>query len=193
LFRPLGDGSFTTVDEGDVDIADFSEIRLAHSSLLRAAQIAAWRQHLADYSVSAPFDQFGRDLPQLAQTQAREKAINDREGWMIETLKLRGIAGKLGYQRGPTQDGAWFKTYEKTYRDAGLQVEIEFTGSPLPEENRNAALQSLAFRKLRGSGTAGGAVALSEVPAVLLAECWRDLHEIAEKGTGFDPEWSKKA
>lgn len=193
LFRPLGDGSFTDSNDGDVDTSDFAEIRLAHSSLLDTAQINAWRQHLSDYSVEAPFDQFGRQLPQLAQSQAKEKAIKDREGWMIETFKLRGIAGKLGYQRGAAQDGGWFVTYEKSYREAGLQVEIEFTGSPLPEENRIAALQTLTFRKLRGSNFGVGAVALGDVPSVLLAECWRDLHEIAEKGTGFDPEWSKKA
>jgi hypothetical protein len=71
-------------------------------------------------------------------------------------------------------------------------VEIEFTGSPLPEENQNGALVSLSFRKLRG--TSGGAlIALGEVPPVLLAESWRDLHDIAAKGTGLDPEWKKKA
>jgi hypothetical protein len=193
LFRPLGDGSYTDPEDGDVDLAAFAEIRLAHSSLLDAAAIAAWRGHMADYAVQSPFDQLGRDLPQLDPGQASAREITDREGWMIETFKLRGAAGKLGWQRGPAQDGGWFMTYEKTYREAGLQVEIEFTGSPLPEENRPAALQSLAFRKLRGSGAGGNAVALGDVPPVLLAECWRDYHDIAAKGTGFDVLWKKKA
>lgn len=193
LFRPLGDGSYTDAQDGDIDLAAFAEIRLAHSSLLDAAAIAAWRGHLADYAVQSPFDQLGRDLPQLDPDQAGARAISDREGWMIETFKLRGAAGKLGWQRGPAQDGGWFLTYEKTYREAGLQVEIEFTGSPLPEENRPAALQSLSFRKLRGSGGGGTAVALRDVPPVLLAECWRDYHDIAAKGTGFDVLWNKKA
>ena len=191
-FRPLGDGSFTDPEDGDVDIADFAEVRLAHSSLLDDASIAAWRQHMTDYAVRAPFDQFGRDLPQLAEKQVTAREITDREGWMIETFKLRGAAGKLGYQRGPAEDGGWFMSYLKTYRDAGLVVEIEFTGSPLPEENRPAALQSLGFRKLRGNGH-GGRIALGDVPPVLLAECWRDLHDIAAKGSGFDAEWNKKA
>ena len=33
----------------------------------------------------------------------------------------------------------------------------------------------------------------TSVPPVLLAECWCDLHDIAAKGTGFEPEWQKKA
>lgn len=193
LFRPLGDGSYTDAEDGDVDLAAFAAIRLAHSSVLDAAAIAAWRGHLADYAVQPPFDQLGRDLPQLEAGQAAARSINDREGWMIETFKLRGAATKLGWQRGPAQDGGWFLTYEKTYREAGLQVEIEFTGSPLPEENRQAALQSLSFRKLRGAGAGGNAVALRDVPPVLLAECWQDYHDIAAKGTGYDVLWNKKA
>jgi hypothetical protein len=192
LFRPLGDGSYTDPDDNDVSVGDFARIRLAHSSIMPAAQIARWRQHLADYAVEPPFDQLGRDLPVLDVVQAKATTITDREGWMIETFKLRGIATKLGYQRGPAQDGGWFMTYEKLFRDAGVMVEIEFTGSPLPEENQNGALISLAFRKLRG--TSGGAlIALGEVPPVLLAESWRDLHDIADKGTGLDPDWKKKA
>jgi hypothetical protein len=190
LFRPLGDGSHTDADDGDVDIAGFASIRLAHSSLLDAGAIAAWRRHLADYAVTPPFDQLGRDLPKLGDAQGAERAINDRMGWMIETFKLRGAAGKLGWQRGAAQDGGWCLTYEKSYRQAGLLAEIEFTGSPLPEENRQAALQSLQFRKLAGGGSA---VPLRDVPPVLLAECWRDFHDIAEKGTGFDAAWKQKA
>lgn len=193
-FRPLGDGSHTDAHDGDVTLADFAQIRLAHSTVLEAGAIAAWRTHLADYDIAPPFDQLGRDLPQLADDQQRARSIIDREGWMIESFRLRGVATKLGYQRGPAQDGGWFLTYEKTFREAGLLAEIEFTGSPLPEENRPTALQSLGFRKLRaGGGGGGGQIALGEVPPVLLAECWRDLHDIAEKGSGFDADWKNKA
>lgn len=192
-FRPMGDGSYTDYADRNVDIAGFTEIRLAHSSLLHGEAVAAWRVHLADYAVEAPFDQLGRDLPRFAEGQGKDRSITDREGWMIESFKLRGIAAKLGYQRGQAQDGGWFVTYERTYREAGLLVEIEFTGSPLPEVNRPTALQSLSFRKLNGGAGGGGQVALADVPPVLLAECWRDLHDIADKGTGFDPEWQKKA
>ena len=60
-----------------------ARIRLAHSSLLTAGQVASWRQHLADYAVEPPFDQLGRDLPVLDVTQAKATTITDREGWMI--------------------------------------------------------------------------------------------------------------
>ena len=112
---------------------------------------------------------------------------------MIETFKLRGIAAKLGYSRSAAGDGGWFSSYERPYRGAGIVAELEFTGSPLPEQNVPVALVALGFHRLRDNGHQGQKIALGEVPPVLLAECWQDLHDIAAKGSGFDPDWQKKA
>lgn len=192
-FRPLGDGSYSDATDNDVDLAAFSSIRLVHASQLDAAAIAAWRTHLADYAVKPPFDQIGRDLPKLPEHMGEYRSITDREGWMIEAFKLRGTAIKQGYQRGAPADGGWFMTYDRPYREAGITAEIEFTGSPLPEENRPVALIALSFRKLSEGGFGGGQLLLKDVPTVLLAESWQDLHDIAAKGSGFDAEWKKKA
>jgi hypothetical protein len=37
-----------------------------------------------------------------------------------------------------------------------------------------------------------GGMALDEVPAVLLSECYNDLRTVAATGTGYDPQWEKK-
>ncbi len=192
-FRPLGDGSYTDAADNDVDLAAFTSIRLVHASQLDAAAIAAWRTHLADYAVLPPFDQINRDLPVLPDHMGEYRSITDREGWMIESFKLRGTATKQGYNRGPPGDGGWFMTYERPYREAGIVAEIEFTGSPLPEENIPTALTSLCFRRHTERGHGGGQLLLKDVPSVLLAESWQDLHDIAAKGSGFDAEWKKKA
>jgi hypothetical protein len=191
-FRPLGDGSFTDAADEDVDVSAFAKVQLAHRSLLLPDAIEAWRKHLADYEIQPPFDQIGRDLPSLTASMATHRDIRDREGWIIETFQLRGIANKLGYVRGAAGDGGWFTTYERPYRGAGMVAEIEFSGSPLPEENAPAVLHALSFRLLRENGYHGRQLALKEVPPVLLAETWQDLHDIAAKGSGFDPEWQKK-
>jgi hypothetical protein len=191
-FRPLGDGSHSDADDGDVALAGFVEVQLAHSSLLDAAAIAAWQRHLTDYEVMPPFDQVGRALPVLTEAIGRTQEIRDREGWMIETFKLRGAATRLGYGRGAAGDGGWFTSYERPYRSAGIVAEIEFSGSPLPEENMLSALHALSFRVLRDNGYHGRQLQFKEVPPVLLAETWQDLHDIAAKGSGFDPDWQKK-
>lgn len=191
-FRPLGDGSYSDMADNDVDLSPFASIRLVHASQLEAAAIAAWRAHLADYAVVQPFDQIGRDLPTLPDHMLEFRSISDREGWMIETFKLRGTATKQGYGRGPAGDGGWFMTYERPYREAGIVAEIEFTGSPLPEENMAAALLRLCFRRLTEGGRGGAQLLLRDVPTILLAESWQDLHDIAAKGSGFDADWKKK-
>ena len=192
-FRPLGDGTFTDQRDGDVDPAGFETVKLAHSTLLNGEEIAAWQAHLTDYAVTPLFDQLGRSLPEVTEEMRKQRAITDREGHMIETFRLRSLAGKLGYQRGEVMDGGCFMTYTRSLREAGLVAEIEFTGSFLPEENIPAALISLTFRKLLPNGRPGNQVDLGSVPDVLLAESWRDLYDIAEKGTGYDPDWQKKA
>ncbi len=192
-FRPLGDGSYSDAADEPVEPSCFAEIALAHHSLIDAAAVAAWRQHLTDYEIAAPFDQIGRSLPVLNEADRILREIRDREGWMIETFKLRGAAAKLGYDRGGAGDGGWFTSYERAYRGIGIVAEIEFTGSPLPEQNVPAALIALNFRRVRSDGHPGAQIALGDVPPVLLVESWQDLHDMAAKGSGFDPDWQKKS
>lgn len=192
-FRPLGDGSCSDAGDEDVDPAKFARVKLAHSTLLDAEKRKAWATHLADYNVTPLFDQIHRDLPEITEDTRNQRVIKDREGWMIETFRLRGIAAKLGYQRGPAEDGGWFMTYHRVLREAKLVAQIEFTGSTLPEQNMPAALISLSFRALHDNGRFGQAVSFDKVPEVLLAETWRDYRDMADKGTGFDPDWQNKA
>lgn len=192
-FRPLGDGSFTDVADEDIDPAEFEQVKLAHSTLLDGDTGKAWTDHFSDYDVKSLFDQLGRSLPDISDDMRKARVIKDREGWMIETFRLRTIATKLGYQRGPSEDGGWFMTYHRVLREAKLVAEIEFTGSMLPEENIAAALISLQFRELREDGRFGAQVSFDKVPDVLLAETWRDYRDMAEHGSGFDADWQKKS
>ena len=71
---------------------------------------------------------------------------------------------------------------------------IEFTGSPLPEENRAVALVAAKFvRARKGQRSSYGLqLALNEVPPVLLSEVWNDLHQIGAAGSGFAADWRNK-
>lgn len=192
-FRPLDDGSLSDVEDGDVALDAIAQVQIAHASLVTADEADGWRAHLADYEIESPFAQFDLDLPELPETQRNATTIEDRKGWMIETFKLRGIATKLGFVRGGAGDGGVFTTYQRRYEAAGLVALIEFTGSPLPEENIPAALQDLRFARLRRNDWYGAGIPLGEVPPVLLAESRKTLHRIAAAGTGFDPAWEKKS
>jgi Domain of unknown function (DUF4132) len=192
LFRPLDDGSLTDVEDGDFDLSVATSVQPAHNSLIDRSARDAWRAHLDAYEVKAPFDQFSTASHILDDDQKTETEIKDRKGWMIETFALRGIATKLGYVRGAAEDGGWFTRYEKRYQSAGIIVSIDFSGSPLPEENKLGVLYGVSFTKLRKGGDQyGNPMSLQELPPVLLTQSWQDLHDIADKGTGFNPNWEK--
>jgi hypothetical protein len=45
-----------------------------------------------------------------------------------------------------------------------------------------------------GGGRGSGKVLpLAKVPPVLLSEAWNDYQALAATGTGFDPQWERKA
>lgn len=189
-FRPLEDLSLSDSSDNSVDPSAFAAVRLAHRSLFAAEQGEAWKQHLADYKVEPLFNQL--DRPVLASTAGT--SIDDREGHIIEAFKLRSAAQKLGYERSQAEDGGWFTQYIKPFTGIGINAVIEFTGSPLPEENRAVALLETKFvraRKGQRSGY-GQLIALNEVPSVLLSEVWNDLHQIASAGSGFAVDWRSK-
>jgi len=195
LFRPLSDGSLTDVADDPVKLEAEDLIRVAHECQVTPEQSQAWRQHFKDYNVETLFDQFGRQNFKLSEENQNETDVADFQGHVLEAFKLRGRANKLGYTRGQAQDGGWFFDYHKRFPTLGIEATIEFTGNGMPEENRTVALTILHFdRVAEGGESFGGAskMMLSEVPSVLLSECWNDIRAIAAEGTGFDPAWEKK-
>jgi hypothetical protein len=196
-FRPLADGTLTDTHDETVSVTPEEPICLGHDCNTSTEVGLVWRQHFEDYKVEPLFEQFGKKSFGLAEEQKQETEVRDFLGWMLESFKLRGKANKLGYTRGQAQDAGWFYTYHKRFSTLGMEAVIEFTGNPLPEENRKVALRSLYFDKVQdqpgGFFGAGAHLMLGEVPAVLLSECWNDLRLIAAEGPGFDPEWEKKS
>ncbi|MDP1588521.1 MAG: DUF4132 domain-containing protein [Prosthecobacter sp.] len=190
-FRPLADGTFTDVEDNPLTLEPADVISLAHQSTVPTEMAKAWLQHLSDYEIAPLFDQFGRSAPEMTPETKKQRELKDFEGWMSDTFKIRGRATKLGYTRGSTGDGGWFNEYIKRFPTTGLVAVIEFTGSSLPETQIPAALTKLTFRRDNGTQSSPD-LPLSEVPSVLLTECWNDYRQIAAEGTGYDPEWEKK-
>jgi hypothetical protein len=192
-FRPLDDGTLTDCEDNEVKLAADARVRIAHDTLLAEGTVAQWQQHLADYEIVPLFQQLGKGVFQPSSEQLSRGNIQDFEGHLLETFALRGRALKLGYTRGAAEDGGWFYTYEKRFPTLGLTAIVQFTGGPLPEENRKVALINLSFAPSGESHWHRNELALSKVPKILLSECYNDLRLIAAEGTGFDPDWQKKS
>lgn len=193
--RPMADGTLTTVEDEPVMAEDRDSIRLAHESDVTPEDSSAWLGHLEDYRVEPMFTQFGRSRPALAESERLDSVFKGYCGYLVETFRLRARATKLGYTRGPTEDGGWFYTYRKHFPSLRLEALIEFTGNALPEQNRTVALKTLSFQTVTmesPGATSSRPVLLGEVPTVLFTECWNDLRQLAAEGTGYEPEWEAK-
>ena len=189
-FRPMEDGTLTDVADETVSLDGVHSVELAHSATMSKADRDAWAQHLEDYEIKPLFDQLHRPLIKLGDKEAEETEIRDREGWLMDFLAMRGRAAKLGYDNGAPEDAGFYYTWEKSFPSCGLIAIIEFTGAVAgyAEGNLRAAVRHLRFSK----GKNGRAVQLSQVPPVLVSECWSDYRQIADGGA-FDAEWEKKA
>jgi hypothetical protein len=193
-FRPLPDKTLTNTDDDAVEINGDARIRLAHDATMAPAQRDAWLAHFADYKVELLFQQFGKPTYAIPDARREETEVNEYRGFVLESFKLRGRLTKLGYTRGQAQDGGWFMDYNKRFPGLGIQATINFSGSPLPEENRPVALMSLCFNRIGGEGgfqSEADAMRLCDLPAVLVSECWNDIRLAAADGKGFDPNWEK--
>jgi len=190
VFRPTEDGSLVDAGDDEVVLAPDARVKLAHASLLDAAQVHAWQAHFKDYKVTPLFAQLARPAPAVDAAMLAGDTIDDRLGWTGDTFTLRTAFGKLGYVRGATGERGVFRDYTRDFTGAGLRVRIAFSGSALPEEKVPAALTTLGFVRL--GAPSGRAVALDQVPPVLLAEAWHDYHAVAAACRGFDPDWERK-
>ena len=165
-------------------------VELAHSAAMSEAHRSAWAQHLEDYEIAPLFDQLNRPLIKIAEKEAEETEIRDREGWLMDFLAMRGRAAKLGYDNGQPEDAGFYYTWEKSFPSSDLTAIIEFTGAVagFAEGNLRAAMRHLFFAK----GKSRRAIRLGEVPPVLISECWSDYRQIADGGA-YDADWEKKA
>ena len=190
VFRLLDDGSLTGADDEVVVLDPAARVRLAHDTNLSADQVEAWIAHLADYEVTPLFHQLGKGTFDLPEERRAATYLDHVKGHVLEAFALRGRATKLGWTRGPAEDGGVFVTYLKRFPTLGLEARLGFTGNGLPEENRTVALLELSFVRLDPRGGEVG-LRLGDVPAILLSETWNDARLVAADGTGFDPDWER--
>ncbi len=189
LFRPTPEGDLFNATGDDVDLSEVAQIDILHGAQIDPATVKAWRQHLVDFEVTPLFAQLTRPVLRPDPDDPKASQITDRTGWIIESLRLRSEAAKYGYDKGPAEDGGYYMTYIKGFPSAGLRAIIHFTGSGQDASNPPVALLQMGFET-----TAKGrnrSVTLSQVPPLLLSECWCDLHDIAAKAK-FDADWQKK-
>ena len=188
-FRSNEKGYFTTNEYGaEVLLYENQFITVAHSALLSSDDTAQWQAYLKEYKVNTLFDQFSTSLPDMSKF--KNGIIDDRLGWLTDSFTLRDVLKKLGYERDNAEDGGCFYSYYKYFDTLNIYINIEFSGSMLPEENIPAVLYNLYFSNKKGFKDS--AIALDKLPKVLLAEGYANYIAVADASNGFDPNWQNK-
>ena len=187
-FRPTEDGSLITNQDNEILLDQNHFITIAHSALLESDDIAQWQSHLKDYKVNRLFEQFGALLPDMSKF--KNGIIADRLGWLTDSFTLRSVLTKLGYGRDDIEFRGSFYGYHKYFSSLNIYINIEFSGSMVPEENIPAVLYYIYFSNKKGFKDR--AIPLDKLPKVLLAEGYADYMAVAKACSGFDPNWKDK-
>ncbi len=176
-FRYMEDGTFNTVDEEEYEWTDKLTIGLVHPLELTAAQIAQWKDQLADYEVTQPFKQLDRPIYKL-----KEEEMNQREWGAVpkEEYSPTGFPSALeryGWYKGRAEDGGFY--YELFKKYDGVLAELRFSGTSIAYygELDDITLESLTFIRLSAKGAAQSEteMMLKDVPARMFSETAYDI------------------
>jgi hypothetical protein len=186
-----GEGRLLDVDGRELSIVASVEVQLAHTSSVGELQAGQWRRRLRHIGIKQPFNQFRENLPEIEAAVLDRTEVDDRNGWTIAPSQLDRVARKLGYSKGPPEEKGTFSVYERLFPAVGLAATINFLGARIVEwDDTSVPLMRFGFARLLPQDPYHGRhVPLRDVPRALLAETWKDMHEIADAGDGFDPTW----
>jgi hypothetical protein len=193
--RVTEEGNLVDAEGRPVAARPDESIRVAHGSRLELATLAGWARAFEGLGLKPLLAQFRAAAGVPPAHERDDDGWHGRRGWVLGSYKLRSVAGKLGYQRGPTGDGGWVHDYRKALPELGLEVVVEHSGVRLPEdEDVPVALVVLRFLRTadeHGSGGWAPPITMAEVPVVLLHEAIADVQDIASAGA-FDEDWEAR-
>ena len=97
LFRGLGDGTLTDVEDEPVERPAAGSVALAHPARMTPEQLEAWAEHAADYEVDPPFEQLLRFRAELPPGLADREADPRTDGGEVNGFSLRGKLQRHGW------------------------------------------------------------------------------------------------
>ena len=179
LVRPRHDGVMLGVDGAVVELPRNATVSVAHRCFMTRQEAEAWASHLRVFEVEQVLDQLGA---QRVEPEGAARTMSAFRGRVTTTRVLHEAARRRGYRRGTSVEATFVDSYLHEVSAAGLTVVISFTGTVPGSAEHPCALTSLSF--CRGRRT----VALSEVPAPLLAEAYADYAALGGLGR-FEADW----
>lgn len=183
-FRYLDDGSFSNINDDELNIKNEDTIALIHPIELTEEELKLWQETLDDYEIVQPFEQINR--PVFRVIDKNKDVFDDFKGYMLGRFALKNNLFKYGWNRGMVEDAGCFYYYDKSYSD-GTNVNLDFLGDYVGnyDDNMEVPIYDITLTKN------GEKLKLSEISPRLYSELYYELKKITEKGSGFNKEWEK--
>lgn len=201
-FRYMEDGSFNTQDEEEYTLPENAHISLIHPMELSEEEKTAWKEQLADYEITQPIEQLDRAVYYMTAEEADKKGLERFGGYLINDLSLNGKMSGLGWYRGSVQDAGFFYTYYREDPEAGIGVELHFSGACVGYSEGNVTIYDVRFYKAgaieRGSyvydeADAEKAYFLKDIPPRYFSEIVLQLARLTASCEERDEDWRKDA
>ncbi len=144
-FRYMEDGSFNTEEEEEYELPEDGRIGLVHPVELSEGEREVWKQQMEDYEIRQPIEQLERDVYLKTEEEAEMQRLERFGGCILNDLSLGGKLQGLGWYRGPVEDGGCFDTYYRVDEEAGIGVQLHFSGSFVGGENEEVTVYHAEF------------------------------------------------
>jgi len=185
-FRYLDDGSFSNIDDDELNIKNTDTIALIHPVELTETQLNKWKEMLEDYEITQSFEQIHRPIFKYTDENKDKSVLDDFKGFMLGRFALRNGLFKSGWNRGSIEDAGCYYYYDKSYGD-GTLVSLDFLGDYVGnyDDNKEVPIYDVKINKN------GKNLKVSEIPARLYSELYYELKKITDKGSGFNADWEQ--
>ena len=163
---------------------------------------AAWKEQLSDYDIVQPIEQLDREVYHMTQEEADKQGLERFGGYVLNDLSLNGKMTGLGWYRGSVQDGGGFYIYYREDAEAGIGVELHFSGAYVGGMGDDVTLYDVRFYKA-GTIAHGSyvyeeadkekAYFLKDVPPRYFSEIVLQLARVTASCEKQDENWRKDA
>ena len=185
-FRYLDDGTFSNIDDDELNIKNTDTIALIHPVELTETQLNKWKEMLEDYEITQSFEQIHRPIFKHTDENKDKSVLDDFKGFMLGRFALRNGLFNSGWNRGSIEDAGCFYYYDKVYGD-GTFVSLDFLGDYIGnyDDNMEVPIYDIKLNKN------GKDLKISEISPRLYSELYYELKKITDKGSGFNADWEK--
>ena len=169
-----------------------------HPVEMTKEEIEQWKEQLSDYEITQSIEQLGRPVFAVEEDEKGSKHLERFGGMMLNGLSLSGRLVGLGWSKGVPMDAGIYEEFYRRDLDAGMSVELRFSGSYIGDEDDDVTVYDASFYKPEDMDDRGyrydmkadeKAIDLDKVSKRYFSEIVYQLTKATKSSTETDPTW----